>query len=34
MLCGDGKEIQGGGDICIHMAGSVLHCTAETSATL
>ena len=35
MLCGDlnGKEIQGGGDICIHAAES-LWCAAETETTL
>ena len=35
VLCGDqnGKEIQGKGDICIHVADS-LCCTAETNTTL
>ena len=42
MLCGDldgwdgvegGREVQEGGDICIHIADS-LHCTAETNTTL
>ena len=42
MLCGDldgwdgeggRKEVQEGGDICIHVADS-LHCTAETNTTL
>ena len=35
MLCGDlnGKEIQGGGDICICVADS-LCCTVETNTTL
>ena len=42
MLCGDldrwdggegGSEVQEGGDICMHIAGS-LHCTAETNTTL
>ena len=27
------KEVQKGGDICIHIADS-LHCTAETNTTL
>ena len=30
---GSGREAQGGGDICIHIADS-LHCTAETNSTL
>ena len=37
MLCGDlswvgwgGREVQEGGDVCIHIADS-LHCTAETN---
>ena len=38
MLCCDldgwdregGREVQGGGDICVHIADS-LHCTAETN---
>ena len=35
LLCGDlnGKEIQGRGDICIHVADA-LCCTAETNTTL
>ena len=45
MLCGDldgwdgvggrerGREVQEGGDICVHIADS-LHCTAETNRTL
>ena len=35
MLCGDlnGKEIQGGGDICICVADS-LCCTAETNTAV
>ena len=39
MLCDDldgwdcGKEVQGGGDIGIHIADS-LHCTTETNTTL
>ena len=43
VLCGDldgwdggvagGREVQEGGDICIHTADS-LHCTAETNTTL
>ena len=40
MLCGDldgwdgeGREVQEGGDICIHIADS-LHCTSETNTTL
>ena len=35
VLCGDldEREIQKGGDMCIHMAGS-LHCAAEASITL
>ena len=39
MLCDDldgwdgGREVQEGGDICIHIADS-LHCTAETNTTL
>ena len=40
MLCDDldgwdgrGREVQEGGDICIHIADS-LHCTAETNKTL
>ena len=42
MLCGDpdgwdgeggGREVQEGGDICIHIADS-LRCTAETDTTL
>ena len=28
-----GREVQEGGDICIHMA-YLLYCTAETNATL
>ena len=30
---GSGREVQEGGDICIHIADS-LHCTAETNTTL
>ena len=30
---GDGREVQEGGDMCIHIAGS-LRCTAETNTTL
>ena len=30
---GGGREVQEGGDICIHIADS-LHCTAETNTTL
>ena len=30
---GDGREVQEGGDICIHIADS-LHYTAETNTTL
>ena len=30
---GDGKEVQEGGDICIHVADS-LCCTAETNTAL
>ena len=30
---GGGKEVQEGGDICIHIDDS-LHCTAETNTTL
>ena len=42
MLCDDldgwdkgrgGREVQEGGDICIHVADS-LHCTAETNTPL
>ena len=42
MLCGDldgwdggrrGREVQEGGDICIHIVDSLL-CTAEASTTL
>ena len=32
MLVG-GREVQKGGDICMHMADS-LHCTTETNTTL
>ena len=28
-----GREVQEGGDICIHI-GDSLHCTAETNTTL
>ena len=30
---GGGREVQEGGDICIHIADS-LHCTEETNTTL
>ena len=30
---GAGREVQEGGDICMHIADS-LHCTAETNTTL
>ena len=35
MYCGDldGKEVQKGGDICIHMADSFF-CTVKTNTTL